>query len=123
MRRKDLPVIITGALLVGLVLVSSYVGSTVARKKTTTQTGKQQLPGMQTGNAPWSAELQHLRGRLNAMGLPTLADEGTMVHLHQHLDIYIKGKHLTVPGDIGRHEEEGFIAQLHTHNETGIMHV
>jgi len=46
------------------------------------------LPGIQTGEAPWPPELNELRERLKIIGLPALQEEGSALHIHQHLDIF-----------------------------------
>ncbi len=76
-----------------------------------------------TQPAPWPVEISQLKSRLAAMNLPTLTTEGTTLHIHQHLDIYINGQKIPVPAGIGINEQEGFIAPIHTHDNTGIIHV
>jgi len=49
------------------------------------------LPGILTGPAPWPANTEDLTARLAAIGLPALAAEGTALHIHQHLDLYVNG--------------------------------
>src|SRR4051812_39435172 len=80
-----------------------------------------ELPGAQTGPPPWNRGADQLEQRLQALGLPALPAEGTVVHIHQHLDVYIEGRHLTVPAGIGIGET--FISPLHTHDVSGVMHV
>lgn len=82
-----------------------------------------QLPGMQTGAAPWQPEITHLAERLQAIGLPALSAEGSALHLHQHLDIFIDGKAVPVPADIGINEAAGFISDIHVHDNSGIIHI
>ena len=89
----------------------------------TSTTASPALPGVQIGEAPWPPELDHLRERLQAIGLPALEAEGTVVHTHEHLDIIVNGRHLMVPAGIGIHEAQAFIAPIHTHDTTGILHV
>lgn len=81
------------------------------------------LSGIQTGNAPWPVELDHLRDRLSAIGLPALSQEGTVLHIHQHLDIFIEGKPISVPAGIGINNMAGFISPIHTHDDAAIIHV
>jgi hypothetical protein len=81
------------------------------------------LPGLQQGNAPWPAERRQLGARLAAIGLPALPEEGSALHTHQHLDIFINGASVPIPSEIGIDPEERFIAPLHTHDATGIIHV
>jgi len=86
-------------------------------------TASSTLPGLQTGNAPWIAEIDHLKERLADIGLPALAEEGTVLHIHQHLDIFIHGKSVPVAAGIGINELAGFISPIHVHDDTGIIHV
>jgi hypothetical protein len=76
------------------------------------------LPGMQDHAAPWTngADAQ-LGARLTAIGLPP---EGTALHTHEHLDLFVNGHPVTVPEGIGL----GSVASpLHTHDDSGIIHV
>jgi len=81
------------------------------------------LPGLQTGQAPWEAEIPNLLARLKAINLPALHEEGNALHIHQHIDIFVDGKPVTVPKDIGINYDERFISPLHTHDRTGVIHV
>jgi hypothetical protein len=81
------------------------------------------LPGLQTGPAPWGANTADLAARLRAIGLPPLSPaEGTAVHIHQHLDIYVDGRPVPVPALIGIDPAVGF-APLHVHDTSGVIHV
>jgi hypothetical protein len=80
------------------------------------------LVGLQTGPAPWNPGLTNLPDRLKPLGLSALGAEGEVVHIHQHLDIFVNGKHESVPASIGIYDGQ-FLTQLHTHDSTGIMHV
>jgi hypothetical protein len=82
------------------------------------------LPGMLTGSAPWPNNTADLQARLSAIGLPALASEGTVLHIHQHLDIFIDGKKETVPAEIGiLTSPQTVFSPLHTHDTSGIIHV
>jgi hypothetical protein len=48
--------------------------------------------------------------------------EGTAVHIHQHLDLFVDGRPVTVPALIGIDPSVGF-APLHTHGTSGVIHV
>lgn len=85
--------------------------------------GPRALPGLQTGEPPWIAETQNLHARLKAIKLPALSQEGNALHIHQHLDVLIHDKPVTVPADIGINYDERFISPLHTHDRTGVIHV
>ena len=83
------------------------------------------LPGVLKTPPPWPRNEAKLQLRLRAIGLDPLTAEGQVVHIHQHLDIYVDGKPVEVPGDIGIGPQETFISDLHTHASypPGIIHV
>jgi hypothetical protein len=92
------------------------------------------LVGLQTGPAPWNAGLDTLPDRLAPLGLTPLPQEALAQHIHQHLDIYVNGKPVTVPVGLGIYGNQ-FITELHTHSAqpeglpgppgrpTGVIHV
>ena len=86
------------------------------------------LPGLERGKAPWPPEYASLPDRLEPLKLSSLGMQGTALHIHQHLDIFINGKHVTVPALIGIYangdpSQGGFFVELHTHDSSGIIHV
>ena len=106
---------------IGVVLsLSAQVGKLRAAS---TESGSRNLAGLQTGEPPWIAETQNLRARLKTINLPALSQEGNALHIHQHLDIFVHDKQITIPADIGINYDERFISPLHTHDRTGVIHV
>jgi hypothetical protein len=101
-------------------LIAAWVNTIPAAS---TESGRGNLPGLQSGDPPWIAETEHLRARLKAINLPALSQEGNALHIHQHLDVFIHDQRVTVPADIGINYEERFISPLHTHDRTGVIHV
>jgi hypothetical protein len=82
------------------------------------------LPGILETPPPWDANTGKLQLRLRAIGLPALTAEGQVVHIHQHLDLFVNGKAVKVADDIGIDPQGGFISPLHTHLQTeGVIHV
>lgn len=94
-------------------------GSSTTQPKTVAEAS---LAGLQTGPAPWSANTARLRDRLQTLGLPALTQEGSVLHIHQHLDVFVDGKKQPVPLGIGIKDNE-FISTIHTHDPTGVIHV
>ena len=84
---------------------------------------RESLAGIQSGNAPWLPELSRLRERLRAIGLPALTREGTALHIHQHVEIFIDGKPVEVPASIGIDRANGFISDIHTHEADAVIHI
>src|SRR6266540_2588539 len=82
------------------------------------------LPGILTGPAPWPANTKDLEARLSAIGLPALSAEGTALHIHQHLDLYVNGTKQVVPAQIGIITSPQVVfSPIHTHDTSGIVHV
>ena len=49
--------------------------------------------------------------------------EFTMFHIHAHLDIFVDGTPFTVPSQIGIDPEGRCLYWLHTHDDSGIIHI
>ena len=81
------------------------------------------IVGLQTGAPPWNNGVAHLSDNLAAVHLSALTAEGTVLHIHQHLDVYVNGTKVAVPALIGIDETGGFITEIHVHDNTGIIHV
>jgi hypothetical protein len=121
---RTITLVFLALVLVGVVagLARSFTGSkTGAAPTLIVQPG--QLPGELTSRAPWPANTPDLRGRLAALGLPALSQEGTVLHVHQHLDVFVAGRHVVVPAGIGIDPDGRFISPIHTHDATGVIHV
>ena len=81
------------------------------------------LPGVLTTPPPWPANGDKLQLRLRAIRLDPLTQEGQVLHIHQHLDLFAEGRRVTVPANIGIDPAGAFLSALHTHDDSGIMHV
>ena len=113
------------AALLAIVLVAGAGGLAVraAHRDRRSATSPVPLAGLQTGPAPWSANTSGLAERLQAIGLAPLNPiEGTAVHIHQHLDLYVDGHKVPVPAGVGIDPAVGY-APLHTHDPSGVLHV
>lgn len=91
--------------------------------KTKAEPTVRSLPGLQTGTAPWIAEQEQLRARLEALNIPFSNMEGTALHIHSRLRVSVSGRAVTVPADIGISYTEQAMAALHTHDTEGTIHV
>src|SRR6185369_5083876 len=56
-------------------------------------------------------------------GLPMLNSEGNVEHIHVHLDVLNDGQPVRVPANIGIDLAHGAISPLHTHDDTGVVHI
>lgn len=118
---------IVAGILILLVVIAVFVGVRDSKGTGTTigtaTTTPGVVPGLRTTTAPWAIDTAGLRQRLSAIGLHALTEEGTALHIHQHLDIFIDGAAVPVPAGIGINEGERFITEIHTHDTSGIIHV
>jgi len=115
-----LAVLVIAAVVAGVVFVGRGGGSNNSTSAKVPDNS--QLVGLQTGPAPWNPGLDTLPDRLKPVGVHALTNEGEVLHIHQHLDIYVNGKHEVVPQGIGIYDGQ-FLTELHTHDASGIMHV
>ena len=113
-------VVVLGIVL-GIVLSRGGSSSSAATGSTTVPWAS--IPGLQTGPPPWNNSSAVLADRLQLLGLNALGQEGTVIHIHQHLDVYVNGKKVAVPADIGIDTTSGFLTELHSHDASGIVHV
>jgi hypothetical protein len=81
-----------------------------------------QLGALQTGPPPWNNGVGGLTNRLAPLGLSQLGAEGTTLHIHQHLDLYVNGKHVTLPAGVGIYDNS-YLTELHVHDTSGVIHV
>ena len=77
--------------------------------------------GLQETQGPWSPLVEGLRDREKALELPAPSD--TIYHVHAQLKIFVNGKPLKVPVNIGVDEATGFHSSFHSHDEKGIIHM
>lgn len=63
-----------------------------------------------------------LLANMQKAGLSPLSAEGTVLHIHQHLDLIVNGQSIDLPNDIGI--GLGYISPIHTHTPSAnILHV
>ncbi|TAK57279.1 hypothetical protein EPO17_02375 [Patescibacteria group bacterium] len=110
-------------LVVAAVLLLFFIFRLLPTSKVVTTDEESLLPGMQISLVPWGVETAYLRERLSRIGLPALATEGNALHIHQHIDIFIHGKQVGIPAEIGVNEQAGFISPIHTHDTSGVIHI
>ena len=81
------------------------------------------LPGELTTEAPWDANGNEAQARAEAIGLPP--ESPVVMHEHSNLQIFVHGEPEPVPTDIGidTSDDPAYIASLHTHDDTGTVHM
>ncbi|MFI7190026.1 hypothetical protein ACIBQ0_09855 [Nocardia nova] len=75
-----------------------------------------------TSAPPWPAPSDAV-GAARRAGLPMLAEEGAVAHIHIHLDVLVDDKPVAVPANIGVDRVSGRMSPLHTHDNSGVVHI
>jgi hypothetical protein len=75
-----------------------------------------------TGNPPWPLPADPIAGA-KAAGLSVASAEGTALHIHAHLDVIVNGQKVPVPANLGISPAGNELAELHTHDDTGVLHI
>jgi hypothetical protein len=114
-------VVLIAAIVLGVVLLRDSSGG--SSKTTTSVAAYNTLPGIRKTKAPWPPEYEFLADRLLPLGLTTLPQEAVATHYHSHLDIFVDGKHVTVPKYIGINLGASYLTELHTHDTRGVIHI
>jgi hypothetical protein len=107
--------VVVVAAVVAIVALSGGGSSKSSAKGGGGATGLQVTPG------PWNSGTDGLEARATKLGLPDPSD--TVFHIHGNLSVYTDGKKQTVPANIGIDSQSQFLASLHTHDDSGVVHM
>ena len=80
------------------------------------------LGPLQNGPPPWNNGVAGLTRRLKLLGLTALGAEGSVAHIHQHLDLYVNGKKVQLPPFVGINDNS-YITEVHVHDTSGVIHI
>lgn len=75
-----------------------------------------------TARPPWPAPADPTSG-IKKAGLVHSPMEGSAVHFHSHLDVFVDGKAVPVASQIGINDATGDMSELHTHDTSGVLHI
>ena len=78
-------------------------------------------PGVTDSAPPWKPEYDHLKTRIEQLGLPPVGKE--QVHHHAIIHIYNNGLLITAPPNIGWLPQAKVYSSIHTHTPDGIIHM
>ena len=78
-------------------------------------------PGVHATQPPWTPQYSGLTQRIQRLGLPTGSSE--KFHIHALLSIYNQGLYVPVPANVGIDERHHVETTIHTHDNTGIIHM
>lgn len=105
--------------LAAVVLATRGPSGTAANRPQATPSAAASL---RTTPPPWPIPAD-AAAAVAAAGLPMLGEEGNALHFHAHLDIFVDGKPVEVPAEIGIDHARRQISPLHSHDVTGVIHI
>ena len=114
-RRRRMISIVAGS-VVALLVVAFFLSLALKKKNPAAVS----TPAAVSFDAPAQTEVASL---VTAAGLTMLPNEGgTKFHIHAHLQVLNGGQNVVVPALIGVQEGKG-LSPLHTHDDSGAVHV
>jgi hypothetical protein len=58
-----------------------------------------------------------------AADMPAMDAESFVVHWHAHLDVFVNKDSVVIPANLGIDEVDRKISPLHTHDDSGVLHI
>ena len=120
-----MPIILTemgrNLLLAATVVLSVALAGCGTTTRTVATSPAASGPGIRATLPPWAPEYRHLAARLAVLGLPAAGSD--RFHIHALLDVSVDGRDFAVPANIGIDDAHHLESTLHTHDQTGIIHM
>jgi hypothetical protein len=123
-QRKRLTQVVGALIVVAVVGIIVALVATSGSKKGSAASSSSSAgsgAGLLTTPPPWPPQYNGLLNRVVGAHFPPQSDVG--YHVHAVLRIYVEGKQVEVPSQIGIDQQEGYLAPLHTHDNSGIIHM
>lgn len=111
--------------VVTLVVVLGGVVATVVglqHTKTPAASGAAPIATKGSGLPPWPAPTAPAE-YIKAAGLYVSAMEGASLHFHDQLSSFVDGQRVQVPANLGIDPQNEQLAELHTHDNNGELHI
>ena len=71
----------------------------------------------------WSPNYTNLQGAMNALGLTPSQESAAVNHYHVHLRVVVDGHEVPLPANIGLDNSTGVFSEVHTHDDTSVVHI
>lgn len=108
--------------VVAVVAIGVGVGIPLSRHAAKSSSLPHPQAALRESAPPWSAPA-HPIPAAKAAGLRVSGTETLAEHFHAHLDVIVNGKPTPVPGNLGIDLTSRQLAELHTHDSSGILHI
>jgi hypothetical protein len=71
----------------------------------------------------WPVNYTDLAGAMSALGLTPTQEAASVNHYHVHIQLMVDGHDVPVPAQIGLDAATGVFSEVHTHDDTGVIHI
>ena len=71
----------------------------------------------------WPVNYTDLAGAMSALGLTPTQEAASVNHYHVHIQMMVDGHDVPVPAQIGLDAATGIFSEVHTHDDTGVIHI
>jgi hypothetical protein len=119
-RKRRLRMLATAAAAVVIVVVVA-IAVAAGGGDSKSKSGGKTSAGLSVAKPPWAPETAHLSERIAALGLPPVGNE--TYHVHAVLRVFVDGQAIPVPQGVGIDQNTNTFAPLHTHDQSGVIHM
>lgn len=118
--------VIVAAAIIGVALVarggsSSSGGGDRSATVVTSRLSHDKIDFVSAGT--WPVNYTDLAGAMSALGLTPTQEAASVNHYHVHIQMTVDGHDVPIPAQIGLDAATGTFSEVHTHDDTGVVHI
>ena len=118
--------VVAAAVIIGVALVarggsSSSSGGDPSAEVVTARLSHDPIDFVSAGT--WPVNYTNLAGAMSALGLTPTQEAASVNHYHVHIQLIVDGHEVPIPADIGLDNATATFSEVHTHDDTGVVHI
>lgn len=118
--------VVVAAAIIGVALVSRGGGGTSSSgdpsaAAVTSRLSHDPIDFISAGT--WPVNYTDLAGAMSALGLTPTQEAASVNHYHVHIQMTVDGHDVPLPAQIGLDSSTGVFSEVHTHDDTGVVHI
>jgi hypothetical protein len=118
--------VVAAAAIIGVALVarggsSSSSGGDPSAAVVTARLSHDPIDFISAGT--WPVNYTNLAGAMSALGLTPTQEAASVNHYHVHIQLIVDGHEVPIPAQIGLDDATGTFSEVHTHDDTGVIHI
>jgi hypothetical protein len=119
--------VVAAAVIIGVALVarggggSSSSGGDPNAEVVTSRLSHDTIDFVSAGT--WPVNYTNLAGAMSALGLAPTQEAASVNHYHVHIQMDVDGHEVPMPAQIGLDSSTGTFSEVHTHDDTGVVHI